>query len=93
MIKTNLKPTERFIKFIDQTDTLGKLMLTISIYDEPVMLTAEVSIHSVIKIEEEMPGGGYRIFGEYMYPNIFTDKEIGQMFNNIQADPEKYHNK
>lgn len=93
MIKHTLKPTDKFVKFIEPSATLGKLMLTISVYDEPVMLTAEVSIFSVIKIEEELSAGGYRMFGEYMYPNIFTDKEIGQMFDAIQADPEKFHNK
>lgn len=92
MIKHNLKPTEKFIKFINPTDTIGKLMLTISVYDEPVMLTSDVSIFSVIKIEEEMEHG-YRLFGEYMFDTIFTDKQIGEQFNAIQADPEKYHNK
>ncbi len=92
MIKTHLKPTDKFVKFLEPSEGRGKLILTISVYDEPIMLTADVSIFSVIKIEEEVDGG-YRNFGEYLYPIIFTDKQIGEEFNNIEANPEKYHNK
>ncbi len=92
MINTLLKPTEEFIKYIDATDSIGKLKITISIYDKPIMETEDVDIHTIVDIKENV-NSEYKPFGQWLYPSIFTDTENNTMFLNINLNPEKYRNK
>ncbi len=101
MIKPNLKAIEKYVKFIEPTDTTGKLRATINIYDEPIMITGEVSIFTTLKIEEEVEMGfedskpvmEYIPYRDLFYPNVFTEDEVNELFESIKSNPEKFKKK
>lgn len=92
MIKLNLKPTERQVVFTEPTENTGRLQITVSIYDEPIMQTGEVDIYTIVDVKEEF-GGEYIEYGQWLYPSIFTDKQIKESFDKIKSDPSKFKNK
>jgi len=89
MINNNIKPTDKFIKFIEPTDKHGKLKVQINIYDQPVGTTALQSIHTTIEITECV---GEKKFGAEYYEIIFTEKQVREAFKNIAKNPMKFKN-
>ena len=92
MISTTIKPQDKIIKFITPSETIGKLKVTISIYDAPVMSTDEADIYTVVTIDKQM-ADGYMPYGQWLYPNIFTDEDCSVAFLNINSNPVKFKNK
>lgn len=88
MINNNIKPVERFVKFIEKSKSHNKLKVEIKLYDQPVYITAGHSIFSTIEITEE---DGSR-YGVLSYESILTEKEVEEAFKNILADPTKFKN-
>ena len=90
MIDNNIKPVERFVKFIvaAEVDAFPNLKVEIKIYDEPVGTADVASIFSTIEILEE---DGSR-YGILCYEAILTEKEVEEAFRNILADPTKFKN-
>lgn len=89
MIQSDLKPTDKFIKFIEPTDKHGKLKIQINIYDQPVGTTASTTIHTTITITE---GDEDKKFGMECYEIIFTEKQVREAFKNIAKNPMKFKN-
>jgi len=87
MIKSNLTPTEKFIKFIEPNAEHPKLRIEIKIYDEPVATTANASIHTTVEILEE---DNNLLFGILLYEAIFTESEVEVQFKEIIANPMKF---
>jgi len=87
MIKNNLTPTEKFIKFIEANSEHPKLRIEIKIYaDEPVATTGNVSIHTTVEILEE----DNNLFGILLYEAIFTESEVEVQFKEIIGNPMKF---
>ncbi len=90
MIQSDLKPTDKFIKFIEPSDKHGKLKIQINIFaDAPVGTTKLQSIHTTIVITE---GDEDKKFGMECYEIIFTEKQVREAFKNIAKNPMKFKN-
>lgn len=86
MIKSTLKPQERFIKFIEKSKEHPKLRVEIKIYNEPVASTKGVSIFSTVEILEEDDD----LFGVRLFGTILTETEVEDLFKDIIAHPMTY---
>jgi len=89
MINNNIKPTDKFIKFIEPSAKHGKLKIQINVYaDAPVGTTALQSIHTTIQITEDDD----KKFGSELYEIVFTEKQVREAFKNIAKNPMKFKN-
>jgi len=88
MINQTIKPQERFVKFVEPTETTPKLKVEVKIFNEPVAMTDVRTIYSVASITED---DGTK-WGELLYQAILTEKEVEELFTNITADPSKFKN-
>lgn len=87
MINELLKPSDKYIKFIDATDKHGRLEIIISVYDEPVMTTEAHNIFSTLYITEIKEDGERIAWGNLLSEDKRSSADARKAFKEIAKDP------
>jgi len=93
MINELLKPSEKYIKFINATDKHGRLEVIISVYDEPKMVTEAHSIFSTLYITEIRQDGERIAWGNLLSEDRRSASDARKAFKEIEKDPFKFKSK